>query len=223
MGALVEALTARITAALRDAGHDAWSLDVVHDAVLEGEKVIVIFRPDATATDREFTCVAGIRQSIAALTAPVPNRIIAVKYNVTDAGAPGRSINRVAEAQLDAIRPDWRSATAGTVIREYIHDPREPLLFYTSPPVAAGTKCQISYSAVPAAYGTVDNSTQTTVSELYEPMLMEWALYRLFGHDIENTVNINRSQQRLANFQSMMGVKIEAETIMGLKNPEHKR
>ena len=223
MGARVESLTGRIAASLRDANQDSWPLPAIHDAILEGERVIVNFRPDATATDREFTCVAGIRQSIAGLSAPVPHRLLAVKYNVGASSVPGRSVRRVGEGDLDAIRPDWRSETAGTSIREFMHDPREPLLFYVSPPVQAGVKCQISYSALPAAYGAVGPNTETTVSDLYDPMLVEWALYRLFGHDAENSVNVTRSQQRLQNFQSMMGVKIEAEALMGLKNMEHKK
>lgn len=223
MGARVESLTGRVTASLRDANQDSWPLSAIHDAILEGERVIVNFRPDATATDREFTCVAGIRQSIAGLTAPVPHRLLAVKYNVGANSAPGRSVRRVGEGDLDAIRPDWRSETAGIAIREFMHDPREPMLFYVSPPVQAGVKCQISYSALPETYGAVGANTETTVSDLYEPMLIEWALYRLFGHDVENSVNVTRSQQHLQNFQAMMGVKIEAETLFGLKNLEHKR
>jgi hypothetical protein len=223
MGARVEPLTGRITASLRDANQDSWPLSAIHDAILEGERVIVNFRPDAATADYEFTCVAGIRQTIEGLTSPRPHRLLAVKYNVSANGSPGRSVRRVAEGDLDAIRPDWRGEAAGSSIREFMYDPREPMLFYVSPPAQAGVKCQISYSVLPAAYGSVGANTETTVSDLYEPMLVEWALYRLFGHDVENSVNVTRSQQHLNTFQAMMGVKIEAETLFGLKNLEHKK
>lgn len=222
MGAKVEALTNRIVAALRDANQDSWPVDVIHESILEAEKVVTNFRPDCTATDKTYTCVAGIAQTIGALSPP-PHRLLDVKYNVTAGNTPARSIRRVAIGDLDAIRPDWRIATQATAAREFMHDPREPLLFYLNPPVAAGTKVQLSYSAEPADYGTVTASTETTVSSLYEPMLVEWALYRLFGHDVEGSVNIQRSQQHLANFSNMMGVKIQGEDHYGPKNLEHKK
>lgn len=223
MSANIQELAARITTVLRDTGYDSWTLPSIHDAILEAEKTIVIFRPDASAVDREFACVEGIRQSLAALTGPAAYRLLKVKYNLSSEGFPGRSIYLVSEGDLDAMHPDWRSDPVGTAIREFMFDQREPLLFYIYPRVAAGTKCQISYSAVPAAYGVVDENTVTNISDLYAPMIIEFALYRLFGHDTEGSANYARSQQRLANFQAMMGVKVTAEGIFGPKNPEHKR
>lgn len=222
MGANVQSLTNRIVASLRDANNDSWPEDVIQEAILEAEKVITNFRPDATAVDRTFTCVAGIKQDLSSLSAPAALRLLDVKYNISG-GVPGRSIRRVAIGDLDAIRPDWRSQTNASAAREFMFDPREPLIFYVNPPVADGTDVQLSHSAIPASYGTVDSNTQTTVNELYEPMIIEWALYRLFGHDTTGSVNESRSQRHLNNFQAQMGVKIEAETIFGPKNLEHKQ
>lgn len=216
----VQDIVQRIQAALRDANADSWPEDVIRISIYEAEKVIVNFRPDAAPIDTEYTCVAGIKQTIAALT-PAPNRLLSIKYN-RSGGVDGRSVRRVGSGDLDAIRPAWRSATAALIVREFMHDEREPLVFYVSPPAAVGAKLQLSYSAIPTPYPQpFDEETTTTVSDLYEPMIFEWAMYRLFGHDVEGSVNISRSQQHLASFQAMMGVKIQSETQYSLKNPEY--
>jgi hypothetical protein len=221
--AKVQDIVQRIQAALRDANQDSWPEDVIRLAIYEGEKVIVNFRPDAAPIDAVLTCTAGIKQSISALLPP-PNRLLSVKYNRAG-DADGRSVRRVAIGDIDAIRPNWRSQTSSTIIREFMHDDREPLVFYVSPPAATGAKLQLSYSAIPAPYPEPFNEATavTTVSDLYEPMIFEWAMYRLFGHDVEGSVNLSRSQQHLATFQTMMGVKIESDTQFSVSNPAYRK
>lgn len=218
----VQAVTQRIISALRDANNDSWPETTVHDVILEAEKVVVIHRPDAAPVDHEFACTAGIKQDISTLTNPPPHRLLEVKYNTDGSGGPGRGIRRVGLGDKDASDPMWRTKTSSTTIKEFMFDPREPMLFYVDPPAAAGAHLQICYSAIPADYGTVDANTVTTVSSIYEPALIDWALYRLFGHDVEGSVNVTRSQQHLQNFERILGIKLQAEQFTSLKNLEHK-
>ena len=219
--AKVQDIALRVQAQLRDANEDSWPEEAIYQAIYEGEKVIVIYRPDAAPVNQEFTCVAGIEQSIAAL-APAPNRLLSVKYNRVGS-VNGRSVRRVGLGDIDAISPEWRSKTPNTIIREYMHDDREPLLFYVSPPAALGAKLQISYSAIPAPYGTVGPSTSTTVSDLYEPMLIEWALYRLFSQDTEGSVNMARSQQALGVFERMLQIKVQSDVLASPRNQDYRK
>ncbi len=217
----VQDISARVQAALRDADQDNWPEEVIYEAIYEAEKVIVNFRPDANPIDATLTCVAGIKQSIAALS-PAPNRLLSVKYN-RGGDVDGRSIRRISQGDLDAIRPNWRSAAQSATIREFMHDDREPLIFYVNPPAALGAKMQIAYSAIPTAYGVVDANTVVTVSDLYEPMLVEWTLFRLFGHDVEGSVNLARSNQHLQIFERMMGIKVQADMLNSPSNKEHSK
>ncbi|WP_339898278.1 DUF6682 family protein [uncultured Gilvimarinus sp.] len=214
----VEAITNTIVTALRDADQDNWPEAYIHKAIHEAECVIVNYRPDAYSVNATFDCAEGIEQDISSVSSPAPHRLLSVKYNVVS-GSPGRSIRRVSVGDLDGISPDWRSKTAGAAIREFMFDEREPLLFYVNPPAANGAAVQISYSGIPAEYGNVTGSTQTSVNDTYEPMIIEWALYRLFGQDVEGSVNINRSQAHLNNFGSMMGIKLQGEQVTSVKEP----
>jgi hypothetical protein len=219
----VQDIVQRCQAALRDVNEDSWPEDAIRIAIYEAEKVIVNYRPDANPVDVEFTCAVGIKQSISALT-PAPHKLLNVKYNRVGS-VDGRSVRRVGSGDLDAISPNWRSNTASTTIREYMVDDREPLIFYTNPPAANGAKLQLSYSAIPTAYPEpfVEATTYITVSDLYEPMIYEWAMHRLFGHDVEGSVNIARSNQHLNTFQSMMGIKIQTDTRYSPRNPEPRK
>ena len=221
MAIKVQEIADRIQSALRDAGQDNWAEDVIYLAIYEAEKVIVNYRPDAYPVNAVLTCVAGITQTLVGLT-PAPNRLLDVKYNRAG-DVDGRSVKRISQGDLDAIKPNWRSASQSTTVREFMHDDREPLIFYTNPPAASGAKLQISYSAIPAVYGTVGVNTVVSVTDMYEPMILEWALYRLFGHDVEGTVNLSRSSQHLNTFQNMMGIKVQADLANSPRNQENKR
>lgn len=220
--AKVQKIVERIKVALRDATGDSWPESAIVQAIYDAELAIVGFRPDASAVDVDFPCAQGSRQSIAAVS-PKANRLLEVKYN-RYADIDGRSVNRRSRADLDSINPNWMASGGSTIVREYVFDDREPLLFYVNPPAGLGTKLRISYSAVPAAYSsTISESTETTVGDIYEPAIYEWAMYLLYGHDTEGSVNFTRSQQHLGVFESLMGVKVKSEAQFSPRNPEHKR
>jgi len=220
---LVSYLVVLISAALRDASNDAWSKADIQDAIFEGEQAIALYHPHSTSRDITLNLSAGIKQSLDSGVNPLSHRVLDVKFNVGADGAPGRSVRRVAVADLDAINPGWRSAASSSVIREWIYDDREPNLFYVNPPAATDAKAQVSYSAIPDWPKSVTATTALTVRNVYMPALIEWALYRLLGHDVEGSVNISRSQQHLQNFAGMMGISLDMVSSFSPKNPEHKR
>lgn len=54
-----------------------------------------------------------------------------------DGLTPGRVVRLVSREQKDASNPEWHTATAGTEVREVMHDRTTPLVFWVSPPVPA--------------------------------------------------------------------------------------
>lgn len=220
--AKVQSIVERIKTALRDSTGDNWSESSIIQSIYDAELAIVGFRPDASAMDVDFPCAQGSRQSIAGIS-PKPNRLLDVKYN-RYADVDGRSVNRRSRSDLDSINPNWMNSGGSTIVREFVFDDREPLLFYVNPPAGLGTKLRISYSAIPAAYpDPITESTETTINDIYEPAIFEWAMYLLFSHDAEGSVNASRAQQHLATFQAIMGVKVDSDGQFSPRNPEHKR
>lgn len=220
--ALVQKIVERIKSALRDSDGDNWPSSAITQAIYDAELAIVSFRPDASAVDVDFACEQGSRQSLGSVN-PKANRLLDVKYNrYTD--IDGRSVKRCSRADLDAINPSWMASGVSTIVREFVFDEREPLVFCVNPPAATGAKLRISYSAIPAAYpDPITESTETAISDIYEPAIFEWAMYLLFSHDAEGSVNASRAQQHLATFQAIMGVKVDSDGQFSPRNPEHKR
>lgn len=217
--ALVQTLAAQVIGVLRDADYDNWTVSAVHGALNEGELSVVNFEPEATATLVTHSCTEGHEQTIAS----EGHRLLSVMHNVGASDKPGRGVRRKAVEDLDAFTPGWRGATPSDVVREYAVDERLPRVFFTNPPASDAAKLRISYSKTPPAYGTVTGSTQTLVGDTYAPAVVEWALYRLFGHDVEGSVNISRSQQHYQAFFNLLGLKVQNERIQSPINPEHKR
>jgi hypothetical protein len=221
-GALIDAISNTLQAALRDGNSDNWTEEIVWRTIAEAEKVIANYRPDSTAVSINLALVAGVEQSIGTVISPPLLRVLDVKYNLAQQGlelVAGRAVRRVAMNDVDAMSPNWRVALPVAEVREYMVDEREPLIFHVKPPVIAGTKVRVLCSAEPeTSYVTGPQLGQrTTISGVFEPMIVEWCLYRLFGQDVEGSVNVARSQQHLKNFEAMMGAKLQGEKIFGGK------
>lgn len=216
----VQAIAAHCREVLRDAGADEYSDQLLYDAIYNGETAIAMHRGDATARDIDFSCQQGTRQSLAGLTSPAVHQLMSVDYNGSQA-SPGAALYRVAKDNLDAMTPNWHSATPGNVAEEYTYDERSPLLFYVNPPVVAGHPLKLVVSAVPDSYGTVDANTETTVSDVYQQALIEFCLYVAFSSDTEGTPNLTRAQQHGTTFASLIGINWQQLKALSPKKPEY--
>ncbi len=207
--AKVQALTAQVQQILRDDGVN-YPPKTIHRYLHEGEVILAVHKSSSTARDIDYACKAGTKQDLSLVDEMNIAGLLAVKANGS-IDEPKRSVRLVSRDDLDQVDPEWRSADPADDIDEYIHDPREPTVFYTNPPASVGQPLNISVYLVPAEYGEVDENTITTVSELDAPSLVEWALYRAFSEDSEGTPNFQRSSRHLQGFSSLSGIKLQNE------------
>lgn len=221
MGAKVEEIVNRVIYLINDPDGDAYPRSAIEDFIYEAETVVAIAKPEALNNTAVLTCVDGSRQNIAT-PFPAAVNFLDANCNVASDGSLGASVRRVKMRDLDAIRPSWRQAARSAAIREFMWDDREPLIVHVNPPASAGAKLQISYSAKPAPYTTVDANTQTAVDELYLPMIMDWVLYRMLSKDVEGTPNASKAMMYRKSFYEGMGIRDAAEDKAGPKNMEHK-
>lgn len=227
--ALVQDLLGRIRQILRDADSDAWTDDQILDAIHEAELVTVNHRPDATSTFGDVTLAPGTLQSLSGLDPPAA-RLLDVLANVVD-GNLGYALRRVQRTDLDARFPMWHAAASRAEIWEWCFDDRAPNTFMVNPPAPALETAgipntplvlRVLYSALPAPYPRpLPADQETTVGPLYAPALPEWALYRLFGEDIENSVNLSRANAHLQVFGNLIGVQLDAALRFSPKRREN--
>ncbi|MGH1372984.1 MAG: DUF6682 family protein [Cellvibrionaceae bacterium] len=219
--AKVEVLTAQVQQILRDDGVN-YSPEKIHGYLHEGEIILAVHKNSSTARDIDYQCAVGAKQDLSSVSGVNVAGLLSVKSNGTIEN-PKTAVRMVSRDDLDQIDPSWRSADSADEIDEYIHDAREPTIFYTNPPASAGQELNISVYLVPAPYGDVSDTTETTVSDLDAPSLVEWALYRAFSEDSEGTPNFQRSSRHLQGFSSLSGVKLQNEYRSSPKNPENRR
>lgn len=182
---------------LNDAEKITWSETLLISALNQSLAILALVRPDATAKVYEFTCSLGTRQNL-------PDdglRLLKVVRNLKSNGAIGRAVRLVNINDLDSAAPDWHSDPAKDTAREYMFDERSPKWFYVYPPVLAGTKLDIEYSATPTTI--TDLSQPLPVDLVYMQPLQEFILYKLLSGDSGN----GKGMQHYNTGMSLLGAK----------------
>lgn len=150
---LVRELIGRVSDALTDTNPQftRWSEAVLIGWFNEAQLVIAKYLPHSCSRVDTIRLRPGTRQSIETIAAAdmIPgdggpalalngNALLGLSRNMGQDGAtPGRAIRIVDRDVLDASQPDWHSARAAAVVRQYTFDPRTPKVFYVTPPVTA--------------------------------------------------------------------------------------
>jgi len=182
----------------------------------DAQRAIVIVKPDASTVIRSITLVPGTKQSIAGL------KLMSVVRNMGASGStPGRAIRLVERGIKDEFEPDWHSAVASSVVKEYVFDDRLDTDFYVSPPVIATATVQIevSESINPADIATINDAI--TIDDIYSPALIEWIVYRYIARDAEETPSLQRTAVHFQSFFGLLGAKVQTDMAINPKLREH--
>ena len=123
------------------------------------------------------------------------------------------------EAQV----PDFRLAGQCLCPTRYIYDPRQPTHFQVSPPAKGNAILRVLVSASfkapsmlqPGQGGNtlqrpvIDEMDSSRISQAYDPVKVEWALYRCYAMD--HSPNRMAAREHLQNFYAMLGLKGPAD------------
>lgn len=180
----------------------------------DAQKLIALTRPDASVSTGPVTLSAGTKQSI-------PNggfRLLDVIRNLgADGVTGGRAIRIVDREVMDSQDPFWHSSMASGVIKHFIYDNRNPMVYYVYPPAQAGTKIEIMYSVAPAeivynvATPSVALNTVLTVSSIYLESVLNYLMYRAYSKDAEFSQNPQLAAGYLQTVYSMLGIKTQKD------------
>ena len=119
-----------IEAILQDETNDFWTEAEHLKSINDGMKEICVIKPDAYVTTASVVLVAGVTQSLPA----GGFQLIEITHNmgVSPGTTPGKAIRLIDRKVLDAIKPNWRAATASATIDYYIYNEEIPLSFSVS-------------------------------------------------------------------------------------------
>lgn len=215
-----QSIIRRCVETLQDTTSIRWPVPELVRYLNDGQREVVMYRPDSMVTNQTVTCVAGSRQSLPANGA----KLIEVVRNARVAGNR-RAVRMVNREILDAQTPGWHSLTGQDDVLHFMYDPRDPRVFYVYPPATANTQLDIVYAAYPADITEpADGSLYTAVAgnislpDIYGNVLQDYILYRSYSKDSEYAGNGNRAQAHYAAFANALGIEIKA-TVAVAPNP----
>jgi hypothetical protein len=189
---LASAILAQVDTVLLDTAKTRWPDAEKLEYLNDGQRQIVLFKPDAFVVNDVYCLVAGTKQNIPdgtnSFQNPTPATLdegIALIKVVRNMGAdgltPGAVISAIGADFFDAINPDWHTETQAAAVKNYIHDDSDPTRFYVSPPNDASGYVEVAYSALPDSVALVSNAI--TLRDVYRDALRNYILYRCYAKD----------------------------------------
>lgn len=214
---LAKDLVERARTIIQDETEVRWPDEELLDWLNDGQREIVLFRPDASTVNENLQLVAGSKQTLAASHI----RLMTVVRNMgIDGATVGRAIRPVAREVLDASRPDWHSANPNAEVKHAIYDYRDPKTFYVFPPQPTGAGAQnyveLVASTAPAdctINGVGGGLTDSTISldDVYANALIDYQLYRAYLKDAQYAGNANRATAHYNAFLQSLGIKTRVD------------
>jgi len=204
----VTSIVARVATLLQDAGNIRWTSSEVLDWLDDGQREVVMLRPEAGAANESVSLTTGTKQSIPAA---------GISFIDAIRNTSGRAVRVVSREILDSQRPGWHTDTGSTTIQHFTFDPRDPKRFYVYPPAASGASLDIVYSKSPAALtrgGTAPNQTCSTaigIDDVYANALVDYALYRAYSKDAEYAGNAQKAVAYYTAFANGLGILLKNE------------
>lgn len=215
-----QSIIRRAVETLQDTTSVRWPVNELVRYLNDGQREIVLYRPDSMVTNATITCAAGTKQALPANGA----KLVEVIRNAAATSAK-KSVRMINREILDAQTPGWHNITGSVDILHFMYDPRDPKTFYVYPPATSSAQLDIVYAAYPTditepADGALYTAVTGNISlpDIYSNALLEFVLYRAFMKDSEYAGNAQRAQAHYAAFANALGIEIKA-TIAVAPNP----
>lgn len=157
-----------------------WTDDELIRWINDSRMAILTRRPQACSKVATVTLQAGTYQVI-----PSDGiQLLDVIRNMGTSGtAPGRAIRRTDRQAIDDTDLYWHKATPKAEISQFTFDDRIPKDYYVTPPAVAGTKIQISYTAIPAEITALTDDYDIALE--YMDPVVNYVAYRAKSKDSE--------------------------------------
>lgn len=207
----------RVTVEVQDDSSIRWTLPELVDAFNDGQRDILLHRPDALDVRFSHALVLGATQALPAAY----TKLIDVVANTTGAK---RAIRQTDREILDAQIPAWRGMTPSTTIKHFMFDVKEATVFEVYPPAAVGANVQLVASAkptditMPTAGETWEDATgDMSLPDEFANALRDYIVYRLYLKDAKYTANDARSMARYQAYATTLGIDLRGTVAIGPK------
>lgn len=209
MSTTAQSIIKSVAGTLGDITSGRWTVDRLVRYLNDGQRQMLIDRPDAFNVSVSHALVAGYRQSLPA----GGEKLIDV---VSNTAGRKSAVTRASAALLDAQVRGWRSMPGTLEIQHFTYDERDPKRFDVYPPAALGASLEIEYAAMPvaiaepAAYQTYTAVTgNITASDLFANALADYVLYRCHAEQSEEAQPA-RAMAHYGAYASALGIEAKA-------------
>lgn len=214
MALSAQSIIRRVVDILQDTTSVRWPIPELVRYLNDGQREVILYRPDASIKNATLTCVAGAKQGLPSDGAKL---IDIIRNSAT--GSNNSSVRQVPREILDTQTPNWYNLAGNINAVHYTYDPRDPKVFYVYPPALVTTEIDISYSAYPTDITEpADGSDYSDVTgnadlpDIYGNVLVDYVLYRAYSKDSEYAGNAQRAQGHYGAFGNALGVEVKGTT-----------
>lgn len=159
---LVNSILERAATIVQDETGTRWPESELLKWLNDGQREIVLLKPDAYAQNESVALVAGTKQSIPAAGLSL---IDVVRNMGTNGSTPGRAARLIRRKILDEQLPDWHSETAQDEIKHFCFDDRDPKRFYVYPPSDGTSQVEVVFSSAPVDVAIPTSTAHATTTE----------------------------------------------------------
>lgn len=227
MSLTAQSIVQRAVQVLQDTTSVRWPVDELVRWLNDGQREIVLFRPDSNSKVATGTLAVGTRQDMTTMTGVSSNnpaKLIRVIRNMAATSAK-KAVRLVEREILDSQNPGWHAATGSVDVVHYIFDEDDPRAFYVYPPATALAQLEILFSAYPIDVAAPTGSDYTGVTgnigvaDIYGNALLDYILYRAYLKDSEYAGNAQRAVAHYTALANSLGIELKG-TLMVSPNAQ---
>ncbi len=149
----------------------------------DGQREILLYRPDASTALVNHALTAGFLQTLPAQAI----RLMDVKCNVS-----GRACKLAKRDSLDDQRPSWRTDPSSATVKAWTYDERDPKRFEVWPPATAFAALRLLISVPPA--DVLTEGASISLDDMYKGPLVSYIIHRAYLRDSEDAAMQSLSQ-----------------------------
>lgn len=203
----------RCVETLQDNTSVRWPIHELVRYLNDGQREIIVHRPDAMTTSATLALAAGSRQVI-------PSAGTKLEDVIRNTSGTKRAVRRCDREILDAQIPGWHALTGVSEVLHFMHDPRDPRVFYVYPPATVSASLEVVYSSLPTDIAEpADGSLYTavignlSVPDIYGNAIQDYVLYRAYSKNAEYAADATRAVGHYGAFAAALGIELKA-TLM---------
>lgn len=191
---------------LADPNLTRWSQAELIKYINDGQREVVLYKPDASSANTNVTLVAGSKQAMPSDSI----RLVSVVRNTSSSSK--RAVRPVPRETLDRFKPHWHDEKQSAEVQHFVFDENDQNVFYVYPPNDGNGQVEVMYTQAPT---DVSSTTDTLgVADAYANAVLDYVLYRAFAKDADIPSSAQRANGYYQGFMNAISGKGQIDVLV---------